>query len=147
TTGGNALKFYSSVRLDIRRIGAIKNGEEVIGNRTQVKVVKNKMAAPFKRVEFDIYYGQGISRVTDLLDLAVSHDIVEKMGSWYSFDGERLGQGKEKVRTYLEENPKVLKSIVEKVYASAGLQPPTKKVSATAKQTDASEDTTTKTKK
>jgi len=128
TTGGNALKFYSSVRLDIRRIGALKSGDEVIGNRTQVKVVKNKMAAPFKRVEFDIYYGKGISRITDLLELSVTHDIVEKMGSWYSFDGERLGQGKEKVRVYLEENPKVLKSIVEKVYAKAGLNPPTKKL-------------------
>ena len=147
TTGGNALKFYSSVRLDIRRIGALKDGDQVVGNRTQVKVVKNKMAAPFKRVEFDIYYGKGISRVTDLLDLAVSHDIVEKMGSWYSYDGERLGQGKEKVRTYLEENPKTLKSIVEKVYAEAGLTPPTKKGAGTAIEKKKEAVETTKPKK
>jgi len=93
------------------------------------------MAAPFKRVEFDIYYGKGISRITDLLELAVSHDIVEKMGSWYSFNGERLGQGKEKVRIYLEENPNTLKTMVEKVYAQAGLTPPTKKLPKDGKKT------------
>lgn len=147
TTGGNALKFYSSVRLDIRRIGALKSGEEVVGNRTQVKVVKNKMAAPFKRVEFDIYYGKGISRITDLLDLAVSFDIVEKMGSWYSFDGERLGQGKEKVRVFLEENPKVLKQIVAKVYTHANLTPPTKKGAGKKEETATEDADKTKTKK
>ncbi|MCB0271846.1 MAG: hypothetical protein KDD46_02395, partial [Bdellovibrionales bacterium] len=146
TTGGNALKFYSSVRLDIRRIGALKEGDEVIGNRTQVKVVKNKMAAPFKKVEFDIYYGKGISRVTDLLDLAVTYNIVEKMGSWYSLDGERLGQGKEKVRVYLEENPKILKTLVEKVYAHAGLTPPTKKIAtkSTENETEVAQNTKSK---
>jgi recombination protein RecA len=139
TTGGNALKFYSSVRLDIRRIGAIKDGDEVVGNKTQVKVVKNKMAAPFKRVEFEIMYGKGISRIADLLELGVQMGLVEKMGSWYSYDGERLGQGKEKAKQFLVENPKALKNIVEKVYTSAGLTPPTKKVADTAadaKKTD-----------
>jgi recombination protein RecA len=104
TTGGNALKFYASVRLDIRRTGAIKDGQEVVGNRTKVKVVKNKMAPPFKEAEFDIIYGEGISR-GDLLDLAVGPDIVEKSGSWYSFNGERIGQGRENVKKFLEENP------------------------------------------
>ena len=121
TTGGNALKFYSSCRLDIRRIGAIKNGDEVIGNRTQVKVVKNKVAPPFKRVEFDIMYGKGISRNGDLLDLATARNIVEKTGSWYSYKGERLGQGRENAKTFLEENPKYLKEIESQVYEAAGL--------------------------
>jgi recombination protein RecA len=105
TSGGNALKFYASVRLDIRRIGAIKKGDEIIGNETRVKVVKNKMAPPFRKVEFEILYGLGISREGELIDLGVQQDIVEKSGSWYSYQGDRIGQGKDNVRTYLIENP------------------------------------------
>jgi len=115
TTGGNALKFYSSVRLDIRRIGAIKDGQEVIGNRTRVKVVKNKLAPPFKEVEFDLMYGEGISREGDLLDLGVESEIVEKSGAWFSFDGERIGQGRENVKAFLKEHPEVSKGIEEKL--------------------------------
>lgn len=115
TTGGNALKFYSSVRLDIRRIGAIKDGQEVIGNRTRVKVVKNKLAPPFKEVEFDLMYGEGISREGDLLDLGVESEIVEKSGAWFSFDGERIGQGRENVKVFLKEHPEVSKAIEEKL--------------------------------
>ncbi|MDX1514675.1 MAG: recombinase RecA [Gammaproteobacteria bacterium] len=111
TTGGNALKFYSSVRLDIRRIGAIKRGDEVVGNETRVKVVKNKVAPPFKQVEFDILYGEGISRQGELIDLGVKHNIVEKSGSWYSYGGERIGQGRDNVREYLKEHPDVAKAI------------------------------------
>jgi recombination protein RecA len=111
TTGGNALKFYSSVRLDVRRVGALKNGEQVVGNRTRVKVVKNKLAAPFREVEFDILYGLGISKSGDLLDLASEGNIVEKSGAWYSFKGERIGQGREAAKTYLEEHPEVLSKI------------------------------------
>ena len=106
TTGGNALKFYASVRLDIRRIGAIKRGDEVIGNETRVKVVKNKMAPPFRQAEFEIHYGQGISLEGELVDLGVTHDLVEKSGSWYSYNGNRIGQGKDNARVYLKENPK-----------------------------------------
>src|SRR4051794_19403397 len=105
TTGGNALKFYSSVRLDIRRIAAIKDGENVIGNRTRVKVVKNKMAPPFKEVEFDIIYGEGISKEGDLLDLAANHNIIEKSGTWYTYKDERIGQGRENARQWLKEHP------------------------------------------
>ena len=105
TTGGNALKFYSSVRLDIRRIGAIKKADEILGNQTRVKVVKNKMAPPFKMAEFEILYGHGISREGELIDIGVKEDIVEKSGSWYSYQGDRIGQGKENVREYLLENP------------------------------------------
>ena len=105
TTGGNALKFYSSVRLDIRRIGAIKKADEILGNQTRVKVVKNKMAPPFKMAEFEIIYGHGISREGELIDIGVKEDIVEKSGSWYSYQGDRIGQGKENVREYLIENP------------------------------------------
>ena len=105
TTGGNALKFYSSVRLDIRRIGAIKKADEILGNQTRVKVVKNKMAPPFKMAEFEILYGHGISREGELIDMGVKEDIVEKSGSWYSYQGDRIGQGKENVREYLLENP------------------------------------------
>ena len=103
TTGGNALKFYSSVRLDIRRIGAIKKREEVIGNQTRVKIVKNKVAPPFKQVEFDILYGEGISREGELIDLGVKHGIVEKSGAWYSYGGERIGQGRDNVRDFLKQ--------------------------------------------
>ena len=111
TTGGNALKFYSSVRLDIRRIGAIKNGEEVVGNMTRVKVVKNKVAPPFREAEFEIMYGQGISREGELIELASNQGIVEKSGAWYSYKGNRIGQGKENVRTYLQGNREVAKEI------------------------------------
>ncbi|AAO90569.1 recombinase RecA [Coxiella burnetii] len=107
TTGGNALKFYSSVRLDIRRIGAIKKGEEILGSETRVKVVKNKVAPPFRQVEFDILYGLGISRESELIDLGVKNELVEKAGAWYSYNGERIGQGKENVRQFFLENPKI----------------------------------------
>jgi recombination protein RecA len=111
TTGGNALKFYSSVRLDIRRIGAIKEGDEVVGNETRVKVVKNKVAPPFKQVEFQIYYGKGISRLGEIIDLGVKHDLVEKSGAWYAYKGEKIGQGKKNAIQYLEENPEVAEEI------------------------------------
>lgn len=111
TTGGNALKFYSSVRLDIRRIGAIKEGEEVVGNETRVKVVKNKVAPPFKQVEFQIYYGEGISRLGEIIDMGVKHDLVEKSGAWYAYKGEKIGQGKKNAIQYLEENPEVAQEI------------------------------------
>ncbi len=111
TTGGRALKFYSSVRLDIRRIGALKEGEEVIGNRTKVKVVKNKVAPPFREAEFDIIYGQGISREGDLIDLAVTHTVVEKSGSWYSYKGDRIGQGRDNARQFIKDNPDFFRRI------------------------------------
>jgi recombination protein RecA len=107
TTGGNALKFYSSVRLDIRRIGAIKNGEEVVGNQTRVKVVKNKVSPPFRQAEFEIIYGKGIARDSELVDMGVTHGLVEKSGSWYSYNGERIGQGKDNVKNYFTEHPEV----------------------------------------
>ena len=107
TTGGRALKFYSSVRIDIRRIAAVKEGDQVVGSRTKVKIVKNKVAAPFREAEFDILYGEGISREGDVLDLAVTHNIVEKSGAWYSYDGERIGQGRENTRSFLKENREV----------------------------------------
>jgi len=121
TTGGNALKFYSSVRLDIRRIGAIKDGQDVTGNRTRVKVVKNKLAPPFKEVEFDIMYGEGISREGDILDLAVEKEIVEKSGAWFSFDRERIGQGRENSKIFLKEHPEVAKAVEEKILEHFGL--------------------------
>ena len=122
TTGGNALKFYASVRLDIRRIGAIKNGEVVVGNRTRVKVVKNKMAPPFREVEFDILYGEGVSKEGDLLDLATDLGIVDKSGSWYSFEGERMGQGREATRDGLKTNKALLDIIENKVRAHFNLK-------------------------
>ena len=121
TTGGNALKFYSSVRLDIRRTGAIKDGDQVIGNRTKIKVVKNKVAPPFKIIEFDIMYGLGISQTGDLLDLAVQNGIVEKAGAWFSYDNGKIGQGRENSKTYLSENPEILQEIKTKVLAKYGL--------------------------
>jgi len=121
TTGGNALKFYSSLRLDIRRIGAIKEGQDVVGNRTRVKVVKNKMAPPFKEVEFDIMYGEGISREGDILDLAVEAQIVEKSGAWFSFDGERIGQGRENSKTFLKERPDLKRKVEHKILERYGL--------------------------
>jgi recombination protein RecA len=121
TTGGNALKFYSSLRLDIRRQAAIKDGLEVIGNRTKVKVVKNKMAPPFKEAEFDIIYGEGASKVGDLLDLAVAQDIVEKSGAWYSYNGERIGQGRENSKLFLKEHPEMCDDLERKVRLGYGL--------------------------
>ena len=121
TTGGRALKFYASVRIDIRRIGAIKDGDAVVGGRTRVKVVKNKVAPPFRQAEFDIMYGEGISREGDLLDLAVDQKIVEKSGTWFSYDGERLGQGREKVKLFLKEHPDTLQAIDHKVRRELGL--------------------------
>jgi len=115
TTGGNALKFYASVRMDIRRIGQIKQGDAVIGNRTRVKVVKNKIAPPFREAEFDIMYNQGISRSGDILDLAVTNNIVEKAGAWFAYGGGNIGQGREASKTYLEENPKIMEEIAKKV--------------------------------
>ena len=122
TTGGNALKFYSSVRLDIRRIGALKKDEDVIGNRTRVKVVKNKMAPPFKEVEFDILYGQGISREGDLVDLASEANIIDKSGAWFSFQGERIGQGRENAKQFLIEHPETYNTIEAKVLAHYGVR-------------------------
>ena len=121
TSGGNALKFYSSVRLDIRRIGQIKDRDEVVGNQTRVKVVKNKVAPPFKVVEFDIMYGKGISYNGELVDLGVKAEIVEKAGSWYSYKEERIGQGRENVKQYLEDNPETAKSIAAEIKISLGL--------------------------
>ena len=124
TTGGNALKFYASQRLDIRRIGAIKNGEAVVGNRTRVKVVKNKMAPPFKEVEFDIMYGVGISKEGDLIDLASENGIVEKSGAWFGFKGDRIGQGRENAKEYLKEHPDVLRQIEQLVLEKFGVVKP-----------------------
>jgi recombination protein RecA len=115
TTGGNALKFYSSVRLDIRRIASIKQGQDVVGSRTRVRVVKNKVAPPFKEVEFDLIHGEGISREGDVLDLAAEKNIAEKSGTWYSYQGQRIGQGRENARQFLKENAKVLKQMEEEI--------------------------------
>jgi recombination protein RecA len=122
TTGGNALKFYASVRLDIRRISAIKDGQDIVGSRTKVKVVKNKLAPPFKEAEFDIMYGQGISREGDILDMAAGLSIIEKSGAWYSYQGERMGQGRENVKTFLKEHPDVSDTVERKVMQAYGLK-------------------------
>ena len=132
TTGGNALKFYSSVRLDVRRVGAIKKGEQVIGNKTVVKVVKNKMSPPFARAEFDLMYGEGISQEAELLDLACKKDIVKKSGAWYSFEGNKIGQGRDLVRVFLKENRPIRNKIQQMVFKSYGIkianrETPTKK--------------------
>jgi recombination protein RecA len=121
TTGGNALKFYASVRLDIRRIGAIKDKDDVVGNQTRVKVVKNKMAPPFKVVEFDIMYGEGVSKTGELVDLGVKAGVVEKSGAWFSYDGERIGQGRDNARNYLKEHPEIAQSIEKAIRANSGL--------------------------
>ena len=121
TTGGNALKFYSSVRLDIRRIGAIKDRDNVIGNQTRVKVVKNKLAPPFKTVEFDIMYGEGVSKTGELLDLGVQAGVVEKSGAWFSYDGQRIGQGRENAKTFLREHAQIANAIEMRVRENAGL--------------------------
>jgi recombination protein RecA len=124
TTGGRALKFYATVRLDIRRIAAIKDGDAVIGNRTKVKVVKNKVAAPFREAEFDIIYGEGISKEGDLIDLGVAQNVVEKSGSWFSYKGERIGQGRENARQFLKDNPDIRQSIDTELRKVLGLTKP-----------------------
>ena len=121
TTGGNALKFYASVRLDIRRIGAIKERDEVVGNQTRVKVVKNKLAPPFKQVEFDIMYGEGVSKMGEILDLGVKAGIVEKSGAWFSHDSQRIGQGRENAKTFLKANPDMTAKIEAAIRQNAGL--------------------------
>jgi recombination protein RecA len=138
TTGGNALKFYATVRLDVRRIGAIKVGDQVVGNRTRVKVVKNKVAPPFKEVEFDIIYGEGVSREGDLLDLAVNSGIIEKSGAWFTFGGERLGQGRENVKQFFKENPKIAQTIEKKVLENYGVARPDEKQEVKEKKKAAS---------
>ncbi|MFZ0430385.1 MAG: recombinase RecA [Acidobacteriota bacterium] len=130
TTGGRALKFYSSIRLEVRRVGALRDGDENVGSRTKAKVVKNKLAPPFKEAEFDIVYGQGISHEGELLDLAVHHRIVDKSGSWFSYAQERLGQGRENSKTFLRENPKIAQEIEEKLKVSMGMIKPLKEVEA-----------------
>jgi recombination protein RecA len=127
TTGGNALKFYSSLRIDIRRQTPIKDGTEIIGNRTKIKFVKNKVAPPFKIVEFDIIYGEGISKTGDLLDLATEQDIIEKSGAWYSYNGERIGQGRENSKVFLRDNPEAFAEIEHKVKLGFGLAEDDKK--------------------
>jgi recombination protein RecA len=121
TTGGNALKFYSSVRLDIRRIGSIKKGEEVIGSETKVKVVKNKVSPPFKTAEFDILYGEGISREGEIVDMGVVHKIVDKSGAWYAYQGEKIGQGKDNAREFLRENPDIAREIENRIREAVGV--------------------------
>jgi recombination protein RecA len=119
TTGGNALKFYASVRLDIRRIGAIKKGDEVVGAETRVKVVKNKVAPPFKQAEFDVLYGEGISREGEIIEIGAQLNFIEKAGSWYSYNGEKIGQGKDNAREFLKENPKIAQEIEDKIRANS----------------------------
>jgi recombination protein RecA len=136
TTGGNALKFYASVRLDIRRIGAIKRGDEIVGNETRVKVVKNKVAPPFKEVVFDILYGEGISRESEMVSLGTQHDVLEKSGAWYSYNGERIGQGKDNVRIFLRDHPEIAGEIEARIREKA--LPEVKKVAQTeAEETEA----------
>ena len=125
TTGGNALKFYASVRLDIRRIGAIKKGDEIVGNETKVKVVKNKVSPPFKEAFFDILYGQGISREGEIIELGVAHKLVDKSGAWYAYNGEKIGQGKDNAREYLKEHPEIAHEIEAKIRAAVGVNNPT----------------------
>lgn len=139
TTGGNALKFYSSLRLDIRRIGSIKSGEEIIGNRTKVKVVKNKMAAPFKTVEFDIMYGEGISYVGDIIDMGLAMGLIEKSGTWFSCGDERMGQGRENAKMFLRENPETLARLENEIYMAAGLNPPQRATPAAAEASEKKE--------
>ena len=119
TTGGNALKFYSSVRLDIRRIGAIKDKDNIIGNQTRVKVVKNKMAPPFKMVEFDIMYGEGISKIGEIIDLGVQAEIIDKSGAWYSYKDEKIGQGRENTKQFLKDNPEMLNEIESRIRSNS----------------------------
>jgi recombination protein RecA len=142
TTGGNALKFYSSVRLDIRRSSAIKEGQDVVGNRTKVRVVKNKMAPPFKEVEFDIMYGEGISKTGEILDIGVESNVVEKSGSWYSFNGERIGQGRENVKKFLMDNQDIFESMYRKIRQQLGLEKPDEPVVDTKAEKNAPKATT-----
>ena len=121
TTGGNALKFYASMRLDIRRTGAIKKGDEILGNETRVKVVKNKVAPPFKVVDFEILYGEGISRLGEVIELSVANKLVEKSGAWYSYKGQKIGQGKENVRQYLKDNPQIAQDLETQIRSLSGL--------------------------
>ncbi len=121
TTGGNALKFYSSVRIDIRRVGAIKDRDDIIGNQTRVKVVKNKVSAPFRTVDFDIMYGEGISKTGELVDLGVNTEIIEKSGSWYSYNTERIGQGRENAKTFLKDNPEIANEIEGLIRQNSGI--------------------------
>jgi recombination protein RecA len=138
TTGGNALKFYSSVRIDIRRIGAIKYNNEVIGSRTKVKVVKNKVAPPFREAEFDILYGSGISKEGELVDMAAEHNIIEKLGAWYSYNGERIGQGRENARDLLKANPRIADEVEVKVRAKLSVKaaPPDNAIAAATEDED-----------
>ena len=136
TTGGNALKFYSSVRLDIRRIGAVKKGDEVLGNQTRVKVVKNKVAPPFRQCEFDILYNEGISKEGELIDMGVDHGVVEKSGAWYSYSGDRIGQGRDNVRQFLRENSDIAQAIEQTVRTNVGLVPLDQMISEPAVPTD-----------
>ena len=136
TTGGNALKFYASVRIDIRRIGSIKKGEEVVGSETRVKVVKNKVAPPFKQAEFDILYGEGISREGEIIELGVVNKIVDKAGAWYAYNGEKIGQGKDNAREYLREHPEIAREIENKVRAAIGIVPHTAVISNTVPEED-----------
>jgi recombination protein RecA len=138
TTGGNALKFYASVRLDIRRIGAIKDRDEVVGNQTRVKVVKNKLAPPFKQVEFDIMYGEGVSKMGELVDLGVKAGVVEKSGSWFSYDSQRIGQGRENAKTFLKANPDVADKIELAIRANSGII--AEKIMAAEKEEDDDEE-------
>ena len=144
TTGGRALKFYSSVRIDIRRIGAIKDGDQVVGSRTRVKIVKNKTAAPFREAEFDMMYGEGISREGDLLDLAVTGNLVEKSGSWFSYKGERIGQGRENAKQFLKENKDIAAKIETDVRKSLGLISVEDKAQAAAANAEAAPNATPK---
>jgi recombination protein RecA len=138
TTGGNALKFYASVRLDIRRIGNIKKGEDMIGSETRVKVVKNKVAPPFRQAEFEIMYGEGISRTGEIIELAVVNNLIEKSGAWYSYNGQKIGQGKENVRTFLKENPSIAVEVETKIRSLSGLTLP--EVPLSEREIDASTD-------
>jgi len=130
TTGGRALKFYATIRLEVRRIGALRDGEESVGSRTKAKVVKNKLAPPFKEAEFDIVYGEGISKEGEILDLAVDHGIIEKSGSWFSYGKERLGQGRQNAKQFLRDNPEIAAEVEEKVRTALGLSKPLKEVEA-----------------
>jgi recombination protein RecA len=134
TTGGNALKFYASVRLDIRRIGSIKKGDEVIGSETRVKVVKNKVAPPFREALFDILYGEGISREGEIIELGVAQKIVDKSGAWYAYSGDKIGQGKDNAREFLKANPGLAQEIEGKVRAAVGVKMPTASALATAEE-------------
>jgi len=136
TTGGNALKFYASVRIDIRRIGSIKKGDEVVGSETRVKIVKNKVAPPFRQAEFDILYGEGISREGEVLEIGVLHGVLEKSGAWYIYNGDRLGQGKDNARDFLKDNAALAKEIEGKIREKAGVQKAAAQVAAEPEEAD-----------